>query len=201
MGHKDVSTTLAHANVLNRGGRVRAARWMASGSSPSSSFDRRPAASRHRCAGLDRAQFRTEPTGFRTVGCITLCRVPRPTPLFLTGFTSPEAPFHGSEAGKRRSEARFRASEPGSRGPETRFRASEAGMNGPGAGMKSPLARMNGPLAGICTSGVRVRRHVGGERTRGRRASGPENRRDTRRRPARPCGIGGRSRVVVRNPG
>ena len=167
---------------------------MASGSSPSSSFDRRPGASPHRWWGLDRAWFRTEPTGFRTMGRITLCRVPRPTP-FLTGFTSPAAPFHVSEAGKRCSEARFRASEPGSRGPETRSRASEAGSSGSEArfrasepGRRGSEGRldgleggMNGPVAGIRASEARMRHRMGGKRTPLGRASGPQRRRDARR--------------------
>ncbi len=69
----------------------------------------------------------------------------------------------------------------GMRSPLAGMRSPLATMNGPLAGRKGPLAGMYGPLAGIRTSGARVRRHVGGERTRGGRASGPENRRDTRR--------------------
>ena len=89
--------------------------------------------------------------GFRTACCATRRRVPRPT-TFLAGFTSPDTPFHGPEAGKRRSEARSRAPEPGGRGPEGRFQGLEGGMNG--------------PVGGISASEARVRHRVGGKRTK-----------------------------------
>jgi hypothetical protein len=74
---------------------------------------------------------RTYDAGFCTAGGATRRRVPLPT-CFLTGFTSPDTPFHGPEAGKRRSEARSRAFEPGRRGPEGRFQGLEGDMNGSG---------------------------------------------------------------------
>jgi hypothetical protein len=158
LGHKDVSTTMIYTHVEPRRARgAKPAGWRR-GLARLLRY-RRPGASQHRWSGLDGARFRTDPAGFRTAGYITLCRVPRPT-LFLRGFTSPEAPFHGSEAGKRRSEARFRAFEPGSRGPERRFDGLEGGMNSPVASLRASEARM--------------RRRVGGKRTPLGRATGPE---------------------------
>ena len=151
--------------------------------------------------------------------------IPRPT-LFLTGFTSPEARFDGSEAGKRCSEARCRASEAGSRGSDTRFRASEAGSRGPEtrcraseaggrgsearfraseAGRRSPERRfdgldggMNSPVAGIRASEARVSYRVGGKRTPLGRASGPERPRDARR--SRRIAAHGRETTAPRAP-
>jgi integrase-like protein len=130
LGRKDVSTTDLHPRPEPRRARGAKPAGRRRRLGPPSSFDRRPV--RAGIAGRDSMGPGSgpSPAGFRTVGCITLCRVPRPTP-FLTGFTSPEAPFHGSEAGKRCSEARSRTSEAGSRGCDTRFRASEAGIRGP----------------------------------------------------------------------
>jgi len=173
LGHKDVSTTMVYIYVLNRGGRGVRSPLDAVEVSPV--FFVRPPL---RCEPAWLVETRSSPVpdracGLRTVGCITLCRVPLPTP-FLTGFTSPEAPFHGSEAGKRCSEARFRASEAGSRGSEARFRASDGGRRGPGGRLDDLEGGMNGPLAGICTSGARVRRHVGGERNGAARPAAPK---------------------------
>jgi hypothetical protein len=95
-------------------------------------------------------------------------------PLLSSGFTIPEMPFHGSEAGKRRSEAWSRASEPCGRGSEGRFHGLEGGVN-------SPVGGVNGPVAGIRASEARVSHRVGGKRTPLDGATGSENPRDARR--------------------
>ena len=116
--------------------------------------------------------------GFRTACCATRRRVPRPT-TFLAGFASPDTPFHGPEAGKRRSEARSRAPEPGGRGPEGRFQGLEGGMNGPVAGIRASEARVSHRVGGKRTKLGRARTKADRDQSPGH-APGSENPRDAR---------------------
>jgi len=132
----------------------------------------------------------TYDAGFRTARCTTRRGAPRPTSS-VTGFTIPETPFHGSEAGKRRSEPRSRASEPGRRGSEGRFHGLEGGVN-------SPVGGMNVPVGGIRTSEARVSHRADGKRTPLGGATGSENPRDARR--SRQIAMHGGQTTVPRAP-
>ena len=123
LGHKDVSKAMIYTHVLNRGGRGVQSRLDGAGSSASSWFDRDPGVSRHRRSGLESSPVPAEPTGFRTVGCITLCRVPRPTPLLSS---------RASRALKRLSTVLKRARDVLKRGSGLPNPAAEVLKRGPG---------------------------------------------------------------------
>jgi len=123
---------------------------------------------------------------YRLFGFRTRCSASR---CFSHGLH--ETPFHGPEAGKRRSQARSRASEPGGRGPEGRFHGLEGGMNG-------PVGSMNRPVGGIRASEARVSHRVGGKRTPLGRATGSENPCDARR--SRGIAVHGGQTTVSRAP-